>query len=175
MQAAHGWLEQEAQGEAADGKMNDSVKLAFPEWVSLPSDVCVFLCHGPEFMLWACQLLWVLRVQASGRLQIHHTAWKGKGDVYHLVFDVTQFIYGGQCPWQSTGACIAAHARPLLSSCQQGGTLLQSSKTILSSASPGRVWPEEDKGEVELLLMLISHICGMLLACALTCTCSPGE
>lgn len=27
-------------------------------------------------------------------LQIHHTAWKGKGDVYHLVFDVTQFIYG---------------------------------------------------------------------------------
>ena len=24
----------------------------------------------------------------------------------------------------------------------------------------GRVWPEEDKGEVELLLMLISHICG---------------
>jgi hypothetical protein len=45
MQAAHGWLEQEAQGEAADGKMNDSVKLAFPEWVSLLSDVCVFLCH----------------------------------------------------------------------------------------------------------------------------------
>lgn len=25
---------------------------------------------------------------------------------------------------------------------------------------PGRIWPEEDKGEVELLLMLISHICG---------------
>ena len=41
--------------------------------------------------------------------------------------------------------------------------------TILSCASPGRVWPEEDKGEVELLLMLISHICGMLLICAPAC------
>jgi len=49
---------------------------------------------------------------------IHHTAWRGKGDAYHLVFDITQFIYG-------------------------------------------RIWPEEDKGEVELLLMLISHICGV--------------
>lgn len=49
---------------------------------------------------------------------IHHTAWRGKGDAYHLVFDITQFIYG-------------------------------------------RIWPEDDKGEVELLLMLISHICGV--------------
>ena len=110
--------------------------------------------------------MWGLRVLVSGHLQIHHTAWKGKGDVYHLVFDVTQFIYGGQRTWQCT---------TLPSSCQQGGFLLLSSKTILSSASPGRVWPEEDKGEVELLLMLISHICGMLLTCALRCICSPGE
>lgn len=49
---------------------------------------------------------------------IHYTAWRGKGDAYHLVFDITQFIYG-------------------------------------------RIWPEEDKSEVELLLMLISHIVGV--------------
>lgn len=49
---------------------------------------------------------------------VHHTAWRGKGDAYHLVFDITQCIYG-------------------------------------------RIWPEEDKSEVELLLMLISHICGV--------------
>lgn len=43
--------------------------------------------------------------------------------------------------------------------------------SLLASPLPGRVWPEEDKGEVELLLMLISHICGMLHIRVLTRMC----
>lgn len=116
-------------------------------------------------MLWACQLLWVFRVLMSGHLQIHHTAWKGKGDVYHLVFDVTQFIYGGHCIYSAViKECL------LRSSCTTSAHKLSAEwrppsvvGNVSASATPGRVWPEEDKGEVELLLMLISHICGRLL------------
>jgi hypothetical protein len=57
MQAAHGWLEQEAQGEADDDQMNDNVKLAFPEWVSLyhlcMSSLCRVLCRQDQGLLWA--------------------------------------------------------------------------------------------------------------------------
>jgi hypothetical protein len=107
MQAAHGWLEQEAQGEAADGKMNDNVKLAFPEWVS-PQSLGVCGVSGRDNVFGRPNRAYAvgvpvavgLRALSAGHLQIHHTAWKGKGDVYHLVFDVTQFIYGGQRTWQ---------------------------------------------------------------------------
>lgn len=50
-QAAHGWLEQEALGDADDGQMDDNVKLAFPEWVSL-----LRLSHCPTAAI-GCKLL----------------------------------------------------------------------------------------------------------------------
>jgi hypothetical protein len=40
------------------------------------------------------EVLSCLHVEQGGTLEwIHKTAWKGKGDVYHLVFDLSQFIW----------------------------------------------------------------------------------
>lgn len=156
LQAAHGWLEAEQQGEADDIEVNDSVKLAFPEWVSRVAALrpaTIYMTAAVPAHLFCAQCTGKqLQTLTLCHAQIHHTAWKGKGDVYHLVFDVTQFIYGRQLG-HFIRHCYSAEAGSAL-------PLHLDTTYDMNCASAGRVWPEEDKGEVELLLMLISHVCG---------------
>ena len=168
MQAAHGWLEQEAQGETDDGNMNSKVKLAFPEWVRLqfsPADSAT--CHvslaracaagtlpAVVFPFDCCQH-WRMPICRSttrrGRAKATCTTWSSTSRCSFMVGEMTPFAL-------QRGTSLA-----LAQQVSAGWHAPRFATVHASPVSPGRIWPEEDKGEVELLLMLISHICGALL------------
>lgn len=138
LQAAHGWLEQEALGDADDGQMDDNVKLAFPEWVSsfelLANNCCVLgviVVFYPSLHLCCC-LSECRSTTRHGRARATCTTW---------------------CSTSRSSSTVRAHAVQL-------GKSLCTQLADTDERPAGRMWPEEDKGEVELLLMLISHICG---------------